>query len=425
MNWIETISTSVYRAAKFADAWFGLPAKAAESLRFRQDWRSSVKGVAKIDSSAPPARRLWIHGASVGELEDVAAFFLNDDTLAEARLSRSDIVLTAASVSAKAWLAKLNREGFAYAGPLPPEEPREVRAFLHTLRPQVMLISQSDLWPVALSVARTHMNGGAVWLPARVPERPWLAETLFRNGFVKVVAARTTEDRTALDGSALVGGARVDFIGNPRVDRILDRQNAQSAHPLESLGAAPDPDRLSILLGSCWPEDAAVVAGALADLTQAERERLQVVAIPHETRDPHLVASIQNLLPTARVLAVQGVLSASYRGFDAALVGGGFRTGLHNVVEPALCETPAWCGPRTRAQPEAVLLQKLGQLSVVHDSAELAADIRARLAPGGREARRQPARQARAALDTHRGATRRLAQLIGTRLDAATAKDKT
>lgn len=403
------LSNSVYKAAQIADAWLGLPAKASESLHFRQDWRRYLpSGLRPADSS------LWIHGASVGELEDLGALFTNPELLARAGFDPSRLVLTASSVSAKAKLAEWRTMGFAYAGPLPPESMREMRAFLYILQPRLLVLSHSDLWPVALTEAARAVKAGCLWLPARVPERRLLVDGFLR-GFARGIGCRSDEDNDAFRREPLDPKAELRWIGNPRIDRILrriERARAPAAHPLEAHGGAPDPTRPSLIVGSAWLEDARILEGALAKLPVEKARRLQVVALPHETRDTHLVAAIKRALPEARVLPVQGVLAEAYRDFTGALVGGGYRTGLHNVLEPALWEIPIFCGPDLRKQPEASMLRTTGQLQSAASSDELASALDALFEPAKLGRLREASRRGAESLRRHEGAALRLADLI-------------
>ncbi|MBS1984960.1 MAG: hypothetical protein JST16_12395 [Bdellovibrionales bacterium] len=404
---LSMLSGSVYKAAEFADAWIGLPGKASESIHFRQDWRRCLPA-----GRRPTQPTVWIHGASVGELEDLAAFFLNPSLLKFANLDAARIVLTASSISAKERLAKWADTGLAYAGPLPPESPREMRSFLHILMPDILVLSHTDLWPVALQESRENLEKGCLWIPSHVPSSRTLIDPLLLNGFIRGIACRSEGDQQAL--SALPSEARVQWLGNLRVDRILERiqvAHAKSEHALEKLGGAPQKDRVSLIVGSCWLEDAQALASALRTLGSAAAQ-LQIVVIPHETRDTHLVAAIKGTLPQARVLSVQGVLAESYRDFSLALVGGGFRTGLHNILEPLLWGVPVVTGPHTRKQPEAPQLAQMGALRIAHQNMDLVDMIKKIIDPHARPALQHHAELAAIELRKHAGAAQRFAQLL-------------
>ena len=267
-------------------------------------------------------------------------------------------------------------------------------------------MSHTDLWPRLLSKLRTWGSCPLLWLP-QGPYRLGRFQALLLEGLLRDVGLRSRGDR--VDGIEL----RTHFIGNPRVDRISQRvRSARSnpAHVLEDFDANPDPRRLNLLVGSAWPDDVRVLRLALERLSDHEAKRINVVLIPHETNDPHLLGRMKSLLPSARLIAVEGLLVEAYRDFDVAFVGGGYRTGLHSVLEPALWGLPTICGPHLRKQATAPKLVDAGSLRVARDAADLADSLRELLdSPGGWIA---AAERARASLVAEQGAAERLARLV-------------
>lgn len=405
MTSLGLLSEAVFRGLHAVDLWAGLPRKAEESLHFRLHWRRSLP---KIDVPASPS--LWIHGASVGELEDLAAFFSDPALLAKSGYSADRLVLTASSVSAAGRLESWGRElGLRYSGPLPPESGRELAEFFRRLAPNLLVLSHSDLWPRALEKARLSLARGALWLPQRSPQ-PGFFQRACLDGLVRKVGLREpgSVDR--------VLGVPAVFLGNPRIDRIVGRieiARTKPDHTLEKHGAAPEPGRVSVLIGSAWPEDAIVFQEALKILGSERAKRLQLVVMPHETRDAGIVGSIQRSLPEARVLPIEGVLLEAYAGFSVAFVGGGYHTGLHSVIEPALWGRPTLCGPDLRKQPQAPRLVQRGLLRPMADATALAAQLAALFDAASEQAAWQSATAtASQELWSERGASERLAELV-------------
>ena len=411
-KWIAKASQLAFKGLHATEAVFGLPKSVSDPLHYREDWESFL-------TSPSPEPTLWIHGASVGELEDLANFFLDATTLAEAGYSIERLVVTASSPSAKPFLAKL-RERFpiAYAGPIPSENTEKIKRFLEKLQPELLILSHSDLWPNLMHLAQTQsLQKGIIWMPAKASSGQGLFESIISPNKLRAVGARSEGDLETLK-TRLEGFSKTEFawIGNPRLDRIASRileQEQQDHHVLEESRARPDNKKLSLLIGSAWPEDASVLADALKGLSAAEQARIQIVAIPHVTDDMHVVASIQHLLPMARILRIQGVLLEAYQDFSLAFVGGGFRTGLHSVLEPALWGLPIFCGPQLRKQPEASDLESRGVLYPVISPAELEKLLKDFLAnPAHFEMAQALARDVAVQMKASTGASKRLSRLV-------------
>ncbi len=399
-------SELLFRTLRGVDRWAGLPKKAEATLHFRDAYASL------LPERAAERPTLWIHGASVGELEDLASFFLSDEKLAEAGWRAEDLVLTASSVSARDRLERWRRERpFRYAGPLPPDRTRDIHRFLDRLNPVWLVLSHNDVWPGILEAfaARGRGERRIVWLPTRWPSPGFLKERLLRP-LVARLGARSPEERDA----ARADGYDAEYVGYTRIDRILarlERARRDSRHPLEERDALPDPRRISVLLGSAWPEDAALWRDALARLSDDEAARFFVVAIPHEVEDPHVVASIQHRMPSLKLVVREGILLEAYRGFDLAYVGGGLGRGLHSVVEPVLWGLPTLCGPSLRAQPLAPRFIRQGALRTVSDAEALASILRKVALGGLREWRASAEAESRHLLGEG-GATSRLGALL-------------
>ncbi len=68
-----------------------------------------------------------------------------------------------------------------------------------------------------------------------------------------------------------------------------------------------------------------------------------------------------------------GILTQIYAYADIGYVGGAFKTGLHNILEPATYGTPVVIGPKYSKFQEAKDLVALGSCLVVNNTEELSA----------------------------------------------------
>ena len=64
-------------------------------------------------------------------------------------------------------------------------------------------------------------------------------------------------------------------------------------------------------------------------------------------------------------------MSTVYRYADLAFIGGGFKTGLHNVPEAAVYGIPVLIGPNYSQFPEVVQLVKAGGVIAIKQSSDL------------------------------------------------------
>jgi 3-deoxy-D-manno-octulosonic-acid transferase len=71
-----------------------------------------------------------------------------------------------------------------------------------------------------------------------------------------------------------------------------------------------------------------------------------------------------------------GILMSLYQYADVAYVGGSFRQGIHNVLEPAVYGVPVLYGPKHENSQEAVALAKRGGSFVVTTAEECYHELR-------------------------------------------------
>src|SRR6266540_4778266 len=151
----------------------------------------------------------------------------------------------------------------------------------------------------------------------------------------------------------------------------------RTREPLLRLGEV-GASTFTIVAGSTWPSDEAILLPAFADLL-VQLPTARLLLTPHEPNPDHLAGIAQRLhqLKLSRpvrlsqlehakpgpVIVVDrvGILAELYALGDVAFVGGGFhRAGLHSVLEPAVFGVPIAMGPHWRMSRDAGLLLDRG-----------------------------------------------------------------
>ncbi|MFQ6605637.1 MAG: 3-deoxy-D-manno-octulosonic acid transferase, partial [Fidelibacterota bacterium] len=169
-------------------------------------------------------------------------------------------------------------------------------------------------------------------------------------------------------------GPRIRVLGNPRYDEV--KSQADQFTERHTISVLLRTQRL--VVGSVWPEDQAVIIEPILTLLKMY-PALKLLWVPHEPSDKY-VQKIARLFETAdlelsyyksrkikkipdtKVVIVTsvGVLSRLYWQGQFAYVGGGFSTGVHNVMEPAIARLPVFFGPKNQNSPEAQALIDAG-----------------------------------------------------------------
>jgi 3-deoxy-D-manno-octulosonic-acid transferase len=396
-------------------------------------WRSlrARRGVLERWERAAAATRdpsrplVWLHAPSVGE-------GLQARPVAQALRSAHPEVQQAYSFfspSAERFAASVGADITDY---LPFDGTREADRLLDALRPDLLVFVKLDVWPVL--VARAVARGVPVamlsaTLSAGSGRRGGLARALLHDAYAALAAVGAIDSANA-ERLVELGVHRgvVQVTGDTRFDQVWAR--AEGVDRSSPLLRRLISDRPTLVAGSTWPSDEAVLQPAWRALREAVPTARLIVA-PHEPTAAHVAPLVSwargaglrvaTLAEAERadapcdadVLVVDrvGVLGDLYALASAAFVGGGFhRAGLHSVIEPAAFGVPVAFGPGHHMSREAGLLLEAGGGAAVADAGALAAVLRTWLADGG--ARDDAGGRARALVQTELGATARSVGLI-------------
>ena len=176
-----------------------------------------------------------------------------------------------------------------------------------------------------------------------------------------------------------IGINQVTTCGDTRFDRVY--QLAQNPLKFEIVEAFKGDQQL-IIAGSTWPQDEEQLIPMIEQFPE-----LKFVIAPHEVHASRieqiqkkigskailLSAAKINELDHYKVLIVDsiGVLAHLYQYATIAYIGGGFKTGLHNIQEPVTFGIPVVFGPKFQKFQEAKDLIKLKGAFSIKNSGEL------------------------------------------------------
>lgn len=387
---------------------------------------------AAAESGAAAAGWLWVHAVSLGETRAAAALI---DALRADRPGLR-LLLTHGTATGREAGAALLRAGDAQAW-LPVDTPGAVSRFFEHFHPAIGVLMETEVWPQLLLEAERRaipMVLANARLSERSARRGQRLSALMRPAAesVALVLAQTQADATRLQAA---GARRIEVCGNLKFDVTPDaallargtvwRQAAgravvlaastregEEAALLAAWNQQSAPRPLLLLVPrhpQRFDEVAALIAAA--GLSVSRRSTWADAPPPEAAADVWLGDSIGEM--------------ASYFGCaQVALLGGSFEPlGGQNLIEAAACGCPVLMGPHTFNFAEAAeLALKEGAAQRVVDinaAVRLAVTMVAPSAAGSTTDSAQTARSAERALafaQRHRGAARRMAELIGSLL---------
>jgi len=360
-----------------------------------------------------PERTVWVHAASVGEVEAAAPLV--------ARLVERGIpvLVTAVTVTGRGRLRSVLPRVRTRIAPL--DLPGLMSWSLARAQVAVLVLIETELWPNLISAAaargtRVIVAGG------RISDRSFPRYRLFAPFFAPLleklhaVGARAELDRTRF---VALGAPepRTQVVGDLKLDRPAAPEPAQSLR--DSLGRGP-----FLVGGSTHPgeEEALVQAWQRLRATRAPELRL-VLAPRHPERVPEVARTVRRngARVTLRsqgaadaevvILDSVGELASVYHLAELVFVGGSLSPiGGHNLVEPVQAGRVVVHGTHVENQrTQLALLAPFGVLHAVENATELERVLRELWSDPERNA---PARDAAKRLEEHRGATDRVLELV-------------
>jgi len=372
---------------------------------------------------------LWIQAVSVGEVEIARRLIRELDDVAP----DYHVFLTATTATGLA-LARRAEGGRVAVHPCPLDLGAPVRRVLDAIRPSLLVLVETEIWPEMLHQAALRDIPAAI-VNARLSEgsfrRYRRARRILRPLLqpLKAVLARSEADAGRF--SALgVPAERLTVTGNIKYDLKPDPAPLAWAAQLERWAAG----RPVFVAGSTMEGEEAEVLDALALLPE-ERRPFTILAPRHPERfgdaarlleDRGRPFACRSSLATAPpspdlfLLDTIGELSRAYRGAAAAFIGGSLvPTGGHNPLEPAAWGTPVLTGPHVHNFQEVYAEMLASGAAVEVDGPETLAR-----ALGGwlddPEAASRAGERGRAVVHANRGATRKTVEAL-LRLSAGAA----
>ncbi len=320
----------------------------------------------RMGIAAPRAKssalRIWAHASSVGEIEAIHSVMMRLMRDAPASTAVITAMTTAGRDVARRRIPKATAHLLA-----PLDNPSAVRAFLRRVRPDLVLIAETELWPnyfheAKKSGARIAIVNGRI--SARSLARYQRLGKLFSRAIqcADLIMAQTTHD---VDRFVAMGvdRNRIVVTGNTKFD-----PDAAGEMPLRRELQEFAGERPIFVAGSTAAGEEEIVLNAYLALRKefpalalivAPRHLVRVLEVENLVAERSLKfvrASASRFAPDADVLILDtmGELRALYRRATVAFVGGTLNEvrGGQNPAEPASFSVPVMFGPYYENQQE-------------------------------------------------------------------------
>ncbi len=331
-------------------AWFFLKIAALFSSKMKLFVDGRKETFALLEGAiAKNESVIWLHAASLGEFEQGLPI------IEKLKIEYPFHKIVVTFFSPSGYEVKKNTTVADVVTYLPFDTRQNVKRFISAINPKLAIFVKYEIWPNYLSELKRKQ------IPAILVSAIFKKNQIYFKGyggfmrkslstfthlFVQDDSSKKLLETIRIKNVTISGDTRLD-----RVSEIVRRDNTLSF--MNSFKK----DKLCLVAGSTWPEDEAI----LVNYINTVPKNIKFVLAPHTIKTDkilNLEGAIskrtirfskinEKNIGDCEVLIIDniGMLTKIYSYADIAYVGGGFATGLHNTLEPAVFGVPVIIGP--------------------------------------------------------------------------------
>lgn len=357
----------------FSIRFFSLGIKLASFFSSKAKLRSEGQNnwkdeISKRDLSKPLA---WLHCASLGEFEQgrpvIEAY--------KKKHPNHQILLTFFSPSG--YEVRKNYKEADIICYLPLDLKTNVKQFLEAFQPEVAFFVKYEFWRNFIAGLKERdvpvISFSTIFRASQMYFKPF-------GGFARKPLLQIdkffVQNQESADLLKGIGQNNVEVAGDTRFDRVAD--TLKTIREIEVAKVFKN-DKKTFVGGSVWPEDMEVLIPFINNSID-----LKFILAPHEIKDKQMSewesqmngkkvtrfskADKLSDLASYDVLVIDnvGMLSSLYQYGEFAFIGGGFATGLHNILEAATFGMPIFFGNKAykKFQEATDLMEEKGAFCI-------------------------------------------------------------
>ncbi|WP_317896987.1 3-deoxy-D-manno-octulosonic acid transferase [Aurantibacillus circumpalustris] len=317
--------------------------KAKQWVAGRKNWRSELK---KEADKLQMQKRIWVHCASYGEFEQ-------GRPLIEAiKKKHPDYVIVLSFFSPSGYEAFKNWDGADLICYLPLDTRSNAKDFIEIIKPKTVVFIKYEFWLnflFRLQKLKIPTFLVSAVFKAHHPFFRWYG-SIFRRS-LKTFTELFIQDEASAKLLESIGITNFEICGDTRFDRVVEiKNNFDSITFFEEFCK----NKKVIVAGSTWSKDEELLIKVFQKLNYPD---LKLIFAPHnidsksiqnleqllsKNKIPYQLYSQQKVDNSKNILIVNamGLLNKLYHYANVTYIGGGFNSGIHNCLEPAVYLKP-------------------------------------------------------------------------------------
>ncbi|APZ46004.1 3-deoxy-D-manno-octulosonic acid transferase [Polaribacter reichenbachii] len=308
---------------------------------------------------------IWFHAASLGEFEQARPI------IEELKKDNKQYKILVTFFSPSGYEIRKNYNLADVICYLPLDSKSNAKKFLEIVSPKMVIFIKYEFWPNFLNELKSK-EIPTILVSGILREKQlffksyggFMRDSLqaFHYFFVQNKVSKDLLNSINFKNVTVAGDTRFD-----RVSKILEQDNS-----LEFINEFKN-DKYTVVAGSTWSEGEEFLVNYINN--NASKDEKFIIA-PHNIKADAILELQKSInkktvlfsdksdknLAKYQVFIIDtiGILTKIYAAADLAYVGGGLKTGLHNILEPATFGIPVVIGDKYDKFKEAVDLVKIG-----------------------------------------------------------------
>ena len=322
----------------------------------------------------------WFHAASLGEFYQIKPIIEGMK-----KIKKENVMFI--SFSSPSGMNYAFSDAIDLKFYLPFDFPWTIQKVLTLVKPKKVIFATYDIWPNFVWFCKTkniHLNVMSAKIGRHSIKCRPVIMNLYKSLYKLFDTIYTTTEKDKNRFERMVGSKVkpiVSSLGNPRFDKIFN----DSKEFIDSKPTIQDREQI-ILIGSSHSRDDLIIIPALINL-MTDFPKLRIIHAPHEPshnciknikdtysklgHDSIILKDLKSIESSKKGIIIVGeigFLSKLYWLSIITYIGGGFSSGIHNIMEPAVASNPVVFGPKHQKFNEAELILRLGGGFCVYDT---------------------------------------------------------
>tara|TARA_Y100001978_G_scaffold35797_2_gene31702 strand:+ start:1173 stop:2363 length:1191 start_codon:yes stop_codon:yes gene_type:complete len=328
-----------------------------------------VKGRKNILEKLEPAD-YWFHCASLGEFEQ------GRPIIEAIKKQTPDKKILLSFFSPSGYEVRKNYHLADQVCYLPLDSPKNAKTFIKNVNPETAIFIKYEFWYNYL--IQLDKKGVKSYVASSIFRKEQLFfkwyGVWFKN-ILKTINHFFVQNQESKDLLASIDIKESSISGDTRFDQVIQHVKQVKSIPL--IEAFKGNQQL-IVCGSTWPKDEELILKTALKYTN-----LKWLIAPHNIKNSKNLAiqskgilyseATTDSIKKHSILIIDniGMLSNIYQYANVSYIGGGFDSGIHNILEAAAFGCPTLFGPKHHKFKEAIDLIKLGGSKSIYNTKTL------------------------------------------------------